>query len=169
VKRVIAYIGLGANLDEPVAQVHAAFAELANLADSHLLSCSPLYASAPQGYTRQPDFINAVAKLDTALNPHALLDALLEIEQRHGRVREFRNAPRTLDLDLLLYGELRLEDPRLSLPHPRLHERAFVLRPLLDLDPELTLPDLGPARDHLLRAAHQAILPWFPESATDPS
>jgi len=99
----------------------------------------------------QPEYVNAVAALDTDLSAPQLLEALLAIEARHGRQRPFRNAPRTLDLDLLLYGELALTSPTLTLPHPRMHRRAFVLRPLLDLDPRAEVPGRGAARE-LLRA-----------------
>jgi 2-amino-4-hydroxy-6-hydroxymethyldihydropteridine diphosphokinase len=142
---VAAYIGLGANLDDPGAQVEYAFDELARLSDTLLAARSSLYVSAPVGYDRQPDFINAVAKLETRLSPRALLAGLLEIEHRHGRQRTFRNAPRTLDLDLLLYGKSRFHEPGLTLPHPRMHERAFVLEPLIEIAPDLEIPGRGSA------------------------
>ena len=107
---VSAYIGLGANLDDPAAQVAYAFTELDRLPGTRLVARSSLYASAPVGYVDQPDFINAVAQLRTTLAPRALLTALLDIEQRHGRARSFRNAPRTLDLDLLLYGAANFDE-----------------------------------------------------------
>lgn len=133
---VVATIGLGANLNDPAAQVEYALAELDRLPGTRLLTRSSLYASTPVGYVDQPDFVNAVAQVETALAPRALLAALLDIEHRHGRERSFRNAPRTLDLDLLAYGTARIESARLTLPHPRLHERAFVLWPLAEIAPE---------------------------------
>lgn len=141
---VEAFIGLGSNLERPVEQVRAALLELARLPRSRLLRRSPLYRSAPQGGPAQPDFVNAVALLETGLDPLPLLDALQAIEQRHGRVRAERWGPRTLDLDLLLYGDRTIDDERLRVPHARLHERAFVLVPLHDIAPDLVLPGLGP-------------------------
>lgn len=141
---VRAYIGLGANLGDAGATVTAAMAALAHLPGTTLAACSPLYRSAPVGYLDQPDFVNAVAAIDTELAPHAVLDGLLAIEQEFGRRRSFRNAPRTLDLDLLLYGELELHDERLTVPHPRMHQRAFVLVPLAGIAPALALPGHGP-------------------------
>lgn len=138
---VHAYIGLGANLGEAAATVRAAMASLAELPDTRLLACSPCYRSAPVGYLDQPDFVNAVAGIATTLPPHAVLDALLAFEQRFGRERSFRNAPRTLDMDLLLYGDTVLHDARLTVPHPRMVERSFVLLPLHDIAPDLRLPD----------------------------
>jgi 2-amino-4-hydroxy-6-hydroxymethyldihydropteridine diphosphokinase len=136
---------LGANLDDPAAQVEYAFDELARLPDTLLSARSSLYVSAPVGYDQQPDFINAVARLETRLSPRALLVALLDIEHRHGRQRTFRNAPRTLDLDLLLYGNARFHEPGLALPHPRMHERAFVLEPLMEIASDLYIPGHGSA------------------------
>ena len=146
---VIAYIGLGANLDEPAEQVRAATHELASLPDTRLMAVSSLYRTAPVGYLDQPDFINAVAEVATRLAPRALLDALLAIERRHGRLREFPNAPRTLDLDLLLYGESAVTEPGLTIPHPRMHERAFVIMPLAEIAPDAPIPGRGRARDLL--------------------
>ncbi|HUO44548.1 MAG TPA: 2-amino-4-hydroxy-6-hydroxymethyldihydropteridine diphosphokinase [Burkholderiales bacterium] len=140
-----AFIALGANLQDPLTQVTAALDELAALPQTRLTRRSSLYRSAPagDGYRGQPDFINAAAQIETALAPRALLDALLAIERKHGRIREFRNAPRTLDLDLLLYGGLRHHEPGLTLPHPRLHERAFVLLPLAEIAPGANVPGCG--------------------------
>ncbi|MEW5893295.1 MAG: 2-amino-4-hydroxy-6-hydroxymethyldihydropteridine diphosphokinase [Pseudomonadota bacterium] len=144
-KPVQAFIALGANLENPASQIERAFAELGQLPETRLLARSSLYLTKPVGYTDQPDFINAVAELETALTPRALLEALLAIEQRHGRRREFRNAPRTLDLDLLLYNGLIMHEPGLTLPHPRMHERGFVLLPLLEIAPDCRIPGIGPA------------------------
>ena len=159
---VTAYIGLGANLDDPAAQVEFAFSELARLTHTALAARSSLYVSAPVGYDRQPDFINAVAKLETRLSPRALLTALLDIEHRHGRERTFRNAPRTLDLDLLLYGDARFHEPGLALPHPRMHERAFVLEPLREIAPGLIIPGHGPLKSLLALCADQPIQLYQP-------
>jgi 2-amino-4-hydroxy-6-hydroxymethyldihydropteridine diphosphokinase len=138
-----AFIGLGSNLSDPGAQILKAYAELGNLLQTRLLSCSSLYRSAPVGYADQPDFINAVAEIETALAPHQLLEALLDMEHRHGRVREFRNAPRILDLDILLYDDLTCHEHGLTLPHPRMHERAFVLQPLHEIAPSCIIAGHG--------------------------
>lgn len=140
---VTAYVALGANLGDPVAQVTAGLAALAVLPQTRLLAQSSLYRTAPVGYAGQPDFINAVAAVETTLSPRELLAALLAIEQRHGRVRDFSNAPRTLDLDVLLYGDLQLHEDGLTIPHPRLHERAFVLVPLAEIAPDCGVPARG--------------------------
>ncbi len=153
----IAYIALGANLDDPAATVRAAFAALANLPESRIVKTSSLYSTAPIGLKNQPDFINAVAVLETTLAPEALLDALLDIEQRFGRRRAEKNGPRTLDLDILLYNELMLDLPRLTLPHPRLHLRAFVLYPLAEVAPTLNLPGRGAIAAWLPAVAKQGI------------
>jgi 2-amino-4-hydroxy-6-hydroxymethyldihydropteridine diphosphokinase len=155
--KVMAYIGLGANLDDPVTQVEYAFGELAHLPTTTLAARSSLYVSAPVGYDEQPDFINAVAKLETGLSPRTLLAALLDIEHRHGRERTFRNAPRTLDLDLLLYGEAHFHEPSLELPHPRMHMRAFVLEPLMEIAPALVIPGHGSIADRLAHCTDQPI------------
>jgi 2-amino-4-hydroxy-6-hydroxymethyldihydropteridine diphosphokinase len=148
---VTAYVALGANLDDPVAQVKAGIAALATLRRTQLKAQSSLYRTAPVGYADQPDFINAVAAVDTALSPRELLAALLAIEIDHGRVREFANAPRTLDLDVLLYGDLQMREEGLTIPHPRMHERAFVLAPLEEIAPHCEIPGRGKVSD-LLRA-----------------
>ena len=155
--KVTGYIGLGANLDDPAAQVEFALGELARLPHTLLAARSSLYVSAPVGYDQQPDFINAVAKLETGLSPRALLAALLDIEHRHGRERTFRNAPRTLDLDLLLYGDAHFHEPGLELPHPRMHQRAFVLEPLMEIAPDLHIPGHGSAKTQFVHCADQPI------------
>ena len=159
---VSAYIGLGANLDDPAAQVAYAFAELDRLSGTRLVARSSLYTSAPVGYLDQPDFINAVAQLKTTLAPRALLATLLDIEQRHGRARSFRNAPRTLDLDLLLYGDAHFHENQLTLPHPRMTERAFVLLPLTEIAPGITIPGRGRAADWIAGCADQCVTPIIP-------
>jgi len=135
-----AFVALGANLEDPVQQVRHAITELGSIEHTQVLAVSSLYRTAPVGYADQPDFINAVAKLRTGLSPHELLDALHAIEDRHGRRRSVRNAPRTLDLDLLLYGIRIVREGDLTLPHPRMHERAFVLMPLLEIAPDAPVP-----------------------------
>lgn len=154
---ITAYIGLGANQGEPRAQIDQAFAELAALPATRLAARSPLYRSAPLDAPGQPDYVNAVAAVDTDLSAPQLLEALQAIEARHGRERPHRNAPRTLDLDLLLFGETAFASPTLTLPHPRMHERAFVLQPLLDLDPRAEVPGRGSARALLRACAAQRI------------
>ncbi len=153
----LAYIALGANLGDPAATVNAAFAALDQLPQSRLLAKSALYRTAPVGIADQPEFVNAAALIDTTLAPEALLDALLGIEQAFGRVRAERNGPRTLDLDILLYDDLTLATPRLTLPHPRLHLRAFVLQPLADLAPDLAIPGRGRLAAWLPAVANQGI------------
>jgi 2-amino-4-hydroxy-6-hydroxymethyldihydropteridine diphosphokinase len=154
--RLRAWIGLGANLGDARAAVFGALAELAALPASRLVAQSSLYRSAPVDATG-PDFVNAVAGIDTALSATDLLAALQSIEQRHGRVRGERNAPRTLDLDLLLHGEAVIDTPALTLPHPRLHERAFVLLPLAEVAPALVVPGRGAVRELLRGLGAQAI------------
>ena len=141
---VEAFVALGANLENPVRQVQHAIAQFGALEHTKVLAVSSLYRTAPVGYADQPDFINAVAKLQTELSPHALLDALHAIENRHGRQRSVRNAPRTLDLDLLMYGTCVVNEENLTLPHPRMQERAFVLLPLAEIAPDVRLPGRGP-------------------------
>ena len=153
-----AYVALGANLGDPATTVRAAFAALANLPESLVVRCSSLYRTAPVGITEQPEFVNAVTELATDLAPEALLDALLEIEQRFGRIRAERNGPRTLDLDLLLYGDQFVDLPRLILPHPRLHLRAFVLQPLAEIAPDLKIPGRGTVAAWLPAVANQGIV-----------
>lgn len=152
-----AFIGLGSNLDDPGQTVRRAIAALAELTQTRLAVASSLYRSAPVGHAEQPDFVNAVVQLSTGLTPQALLAALLEIEQHFGRERSFRNAPRTLDLDLLLYDAQCMDQPGLSLPHPRMHLRAFVLAPLVEIAPACVIPGLGPAADWLARCRDQSL------------
>lgn len=140
---VSAYVGLGSNLESPRRQIASALEALDALPGTSLQSCSSLYRTAPVGYAGQPDFVNAVVCLHTALAPRELLEALLVIEREHGRTRALRNGPRTLDLDLLLHGDVSVDEPGLQVPHPRLAERAFVLVPLAEIAPALVLPDGG--------------------------
>ncbi len=150
------FIGLGANLGDARATLKHALAAVAALPQTALVAQSSLYRTAPV-QAIGPDFINAVAELRTALQPHALLRALQAIETAHGRVRPYRHAPRTLDLDLLLFGQRVLHGPGLEVPHPRLHERAFVLQPLLELAPGLLHPSLGRLQLLLADTADQPI------------
>lgn len=148
---VTAYIALGSNLADPRAQVERGFAALDTLPHTTLVGRSRLYRTRPWGVADQPDFINAVACVATTLAPRELLAALLAIEARAGRVRGVPNGPRTLDLDLLAYGERVIDEPGLAVPHPRLHERAFVLLPLADLAPGLEVPGRGRVAELLAR------------------
>jgi len=142
----IAYIGLGSNLDDPEAHVQAALDELGDIPQTRLLNKSSLYRSAPVGPQDQPDFINAVAQVETSMQADVLLGRLLEIEDRHGRHRTRHWGPRTLDLDLLLYGNMIINNENLTVPHPHIALRSFVLCPLLELEPLIEVPGLGPAR-----------------------
>lgn len=136
----VAYIGLGSNLENPRQQVEQALRELAQIPETNLVTASPWYQSRAVGSGEQEDYINGVAQLDTALEPHALLDQLQAIENAHERVREIRWGPRTLDLDLLLFGSETIDTERLQVPHPYLTQRNFVLYPLADIAPQLILP-----------------------------
>lgn len=138
-----AYIGLGSNLDDPISQIRIGLTSLSVLAQTRLLAQSSLYQSAPLGPKDQPDFINAVAKIETGLQPLSLLSALLDIEEGRGRLRTRRWGPRTLDLDIILYDQLILDTPRLTIPHPGLYDRNFVLYPLLEIEPDLAIPGYG--------------------------
>ena len=153
----LAFIGLGSNLDNPRAQLQRAFSELDKLPHTRLLKQSSLYQSAPIGYADQPNFVNAVAQLSTTLTPQALLKNLLQIEHLHGRERTFKNAPRTLDLDLLLYDDVQLHEHGLTIPHPQIHRRAFVLQPLLEIDPDCAIPTVGRAKYALQACQDQAL------------
>jgi 2-amino-4-hydroxy-6-hydroxymethyldihydropteridine diphosphokinase len=152
----IAYIGIGGNLGDARATVEHALAALANHTAIDLVASSSRYNTAPVDATGD-DYVNAVAKITTQLDAHALLDALQGIEEAYGRTRPYRNAPRTLDLDILLYGHATIHDSRLDIPHPRMTERAFVLVPLLEIDPQMALPDHTPLHGFLEGVADQAI------------
>lgn len=140
-------VALGANIGEPVRQIEAGIVALAALPGTRLVARSSLYRSAPAGYADQPDFINAVAVIETALAPQALLEALMAIERTHGRVRDFPNAPRTLDLDIVLYGDSIVQEPGLTIPHARMLERAFVMVPLAEVAPDMQVPGHGRVGD----------------------
>ena len=144
-EELAAFVALGSNLEDPLRQVNVALQELTALTSTRLSGRSSLYRSAPMGPPDQPAYINAVARLDTRLAPEALLDALQDIEARHGRIRAGeRWGPRTLDLDILLYGDRRIDSPRLQVPHPGIAARNFVLYPLAEIAPDLDIPGLGP-------------------------
>ena len=153
----MAFIGLGANLGEPQRQVREAFRQLDAIPHTRLVRASSLYRSEPLGYADQPSFVNAVAQVATGLPAERLLAELHAIEARHGRSRSFANAPRTLDLDLLLFGNAVLDSENLKLPHPRMHERAFVLLPLVEIAPDAEVPGRGPAKTLLKTCPHQGV------------
>ena len=154
---VRAVVALGSNLEDPRAQVRRAFGELDALPATRVLARSSLWSTAPVGYADQPAFVNACALVETTLRPRQLLDGLLAIERAHGRVRDIPNGPRTLDLDIVLYGESPHHEEGLTLPHPRAHERAFVLAPLLEVWPDAIIPGRGAASQYRERVAGQAI------------
>jgi 2-amino-4-hydroxy-6-hydroxymethyldihydropteridine diphosphokinase len=153
----IAYVGIGSNQDRPEKQVEQALLELDRLPHSRVVSRSSLYKSAPVGFADQPDFINAVAQLETGVSADRLLSELQQIEAQHGRKRSFTDAPRSLDLDLLMFGNSELKTKDLTLPHPRMHERAFVLKPLVEISPEVSIPGIGTAKDLLKNVEHQIV------------
>lgn len=151
------FVALGANLGDPVLTVKAALVALRDLPQSELVAASSLYRTAPVGLRHQPDFINAVVEMTTVLPAPSFLAQLFAIEARFGRQRSVSNAPRTLDLDLLLYGDEVSAHAQLTLPHPRLHERAFVLAPLAEIAPGLHIPGLGSVSELLARCTGQRI------------
>jgi 2-amino-4-hydroxy-6-hydroxymethyldihydropteridine diphosphokinase len=152
-----AFIGLGSNLHAPEQQLLAAFDEIAATPGITLCARSSLYRSAPIGYLEQPQFINAVAEVRTTLTPAELLAELLAIEHCHGRIREFANAPRTLDLDILTFGNLQFSTPALTLPHPQAHLRLFVLLPLYELAPDLAIPGRGSVSGLIPHCSDQSV------------
>lgn len=154
--KVPAYVGIGANLGDPAQTVRRAILALQALTDTQLLANSSLYTTEPVD-AGGDDFINAVARIDTGLTAEKLLSELQKIEQAFGRERPFRNAPRTLDLDLLLYGQAKIHNSRLEVPHPRMTDRAFVLMPLLELDASVHIPGKGNAQDFLAGVQDQRI------------
>lgn len=153
---VVAYVGIGANLGDAETTVRDALRELGDMTGTRLTAQSSLFRTAPIDAGGN-DYVNAVAQLTTTLAPEALLQSLQAIEQRHGRERPYVNAPRTLDLDLLLYGDHRIDTPTLTVPHPRMAMRAFVLIPLLQIDPFIAIPGRGPAHEYVPGVADQAI------------
>ncbi|MDH2917148.1 MAG: 2-amino-4-hydroxy-6-hydroxymethyldihydropteridine diphosphokinase [Gallionella sp.] len=153
----VAFVGLGSNLAEPLDQVAHALDELARLPDTRVVRRSSMYRSAPVGYLEQPDFINAVAQIETELTPRALLEALLVLELECGRTREFLNAPRTLDLDVLMYDDLIHHEHGLTIPHPQMHLRSFVLQPLVEIAPDCVIPGVGRADEASQRCIGQIL------------
>ena len=151
-----AFIGLGANLGDARGTLAQAAKAIAAIPGTTLVAQSATYRSAPVD-AQGPDFLNAVLEIRTTLEPQTLLQALQAIEQAHGRLRPYRNAPRTLDLDLLLYGERVLHTPALTVPHPRAHQRAFVLQPLAEIDTGLVIPGHGPVIGLLAAVADQPV------------
>lgn len=157
----LAWVGLGANLGEPAAMVTRALDALDKLSDGRLACRSPLYRTPPMGQPGQPDYINAVAGLATRQSPEALLEDLLALEARLGRRRDGTLwGPRVIDLDLLCYGDHQIESEFLTLPHPGIAERAFVLVPLADVAPELTIPGVGRVSDCLAQVDAGSIHRW---------
>ena len=152
-KRSTVFVALGSNLDHPVLHVQRALREIDELPETALVKISALYETAPVGILDQPPFVNAVAQIATTLSPHDFLARLHAIEGQHGRVRNSenteKNGPRTLDLDILLFDELRISERGLTIPHPRMCERAFVLVPLLEIAPEVVVPGKGAAKEFL--------------------
>jgi 2-amino-4-hydroxy-6-hydroxymethyldihydropteridine diphosphokinase len=158
--RSTAFIGLGSNLDQPLQQLQRALREIDELPDVELIRVSSFYETAPIGFTAQAMFVNAVAQIETMLSPQQLMRALLEIEASHHRVRTIgaeKNGPRTLDLDLLIFNDWFFREADLTLPHPRMHERAFVIKPLLEIAPDIYIPGHGHARDLIAGLLDQGI------------
>ena len=139
----VVYLGLGSNLDDPENQLKTALKEIAKIDQTCVLATSSMYRSSPLGPADQPDFINCVVKLETELSAHILLAALQKIEERHGRTREVHWGPRTLDLDILLYGDMSINDKNLTVPHPEMVQREFVLIPLQEIAPDISIPGNG--------------------------
>ncbi len=153
----VAYVALGSNLQRPQVQVTQALAALERLPQTRVTRRSSLYRTAPVGYDDQPDFINAVAEVETSLEPLTLLRALLALEDSHGRERPFPNAPRVLDLDLLLYDDIVMQTTELTLPHPRMHQRGFVMLPLAEIAPALQVGPYGLALDLAAACGDQGV------------
>ncbi|PRD12731.1 2-amino-4-hydroxy-6-hydroxymethyldihydropteridine diphosphokinase [Pantoea coffeiphila] len=155
------YLALGSNLADPLHQVQSALDALAAIPQSRLIACSSLYRTPPYGPPDQPDYLNAAVALDTELSPEALLDHTQRIELEQGRVRkDHRWGPRTLDLDIMLFGDLTLATTRLTVPHYDMHNRAFMLLPLREIAPDLCLPDGTRIADLLAPLDSSAIRPW---------
>jgi 2-amino-4-hydroxy-6-hydroxymethyldihydropteridine diphosphokinase len=164
-----AYVGLGANLGDRLQSLRAAVGQLDAGDGVRVVACSPVYETAPQGpLPTQPPFLNAVCAVETSLGPRELLTRLLAVESALGRVRDVPQGPRTIDLDLLLFGSMVVDEPGLSVPHPRLHRRAFVLVPLLDLAPHLRHPLTGEwLQEECARLADQRVAPFAPPSVLE--
>lgn len=155
--KYIAFVGLGSNLGNSRQQILQAIQALDTVTETRVLAYSSLYRSAPVGYVEQPDFINAVAQIETGLSPRNLLNELLALEEKWGRKRAFLNSPRTLDLDVLLYDDQCHHEPGLSIPHPQMHLRAFVLRPLLEIAPDCDIPGIGLAEAAMRHCTDQQL------------
>lgn len=155
---VDAYIGLGSNLNDPQTRINTALRQLADLERCRLIKTSSLYRSPPMGPADQPDYVNAAALLRTTLGAEALLDALQAIEQQHARVRDRHWGPRTLDLDLLLYGQVVIDSARLTVPHPGIADRSFVLYPLAEIDPALVIPGRGAVQALLMQCPQDGLI-----------
>jgi 2-amino-4-hydroxy-6-hydroxymethyldihydropteridine diphosphokinase len=153
-----AFVALGSNLKDPQTQVSSALTALNTLPETQVVRPSSLYRTAPVGYDNQPDFINAVAEVKTSLTPLELLRALLALENQYGRERPFPNAPRVLDLDLLLYEDVHMQTAELTLPHPRMHERGFVMLPLAEIAPELRIAGFGKASELAKACGDQGVI-----------
>ena len=158
-------IALGSNIEDPEAQVTRAFDEIAALPGTRVIARSRLHRTKPVGYANQPDFVNAIALVETSLEPRALLEALLAIERRHGRVRTIPNGPRTLDLDIVLYGDRIIDEPGLQVPHPRANERDFVMIPLREVWPDVVIP--GGSRNRVIPEARKGSDPGPGSSRSD--
>lgn len=152
-----AFIAIGSNLQQPQLQVEQAIQAISGLPHTSLVKHSSLYRTAPVGYDNQPDFINAVTEVETSLKPLELLHALLALENVQGRERPFPNAPRVLDLDLLLYNGSIMNTPELTLPHPRMHTRGFVMLPLAEIAPDLMIPQHGMVATLATQCADQGV------------
>lgn len=152
-----AMIGLGSNMGHPVRQIQDALNKIAVLPNCSLTKTSAMYQSAPVGGVEQANFINAVAEVETTLTPRELMAGLLDIERQHDRVRSSRNGPRTLDLDILLFNDWRINEPDLVVPHPRAHERAFVLLPLVEIAPDISIPGAGSVKALLPTVSEQSV------------
>ncbi len=153
-----AYIGIGSNLSDPLTQVERAFDRIDAITDSTIISKSSVYVTSPVGFTDQADFINAVCIVATKLQPMELFSELQQIEREQGRVKDaLRNRPRIIDLDLLLYETIVMSDENLTLPHPRMHERRFVLEPIAEIDPSVKIPGYGNVLNLLLNLQNQKV------------
>ena len=164
--RATAFIALGSNLNDPPAQIRSALRALAALPETRLVRRSSLYRNRPEGGVAQPDFVNAVAEIETRLAPGELLVRLLAVERDHGRVRGSPNAPRTLDLDIVLYGSQTVREPDLAIPHPRMLGRAFVLVPLAEIAPDAVVPGHGRVAD-LARKVDASGMVKLPNATAD--
>jgi 2-amino-4-hydroxy-6-hydroxymethyldihydropteridine diphosphokinase len=152
-----AMIGLGSNMGHPVKHIQDALNKIAVLPNCLLAKTSAMYRSAPVGGIEQANFVNSVAEVETTLSPRELMARLLDIERQHHRVRSTRNGPRTLDLDILLFNDWRINEPDLVVPHPRAHERAFVLLPLVEIAPDISIPGAGSVKALLPTVSEQSV------------